>query len=166
MIIGFSQRRQTVSEADRPFTQDQSFIINIDVRSMIMSEINYNITFETDSNIHVSQKANVGDIQQNNTLDHDALFGEFNTVTSHLQNILDLFSGSTVPNSPLTVTIINDFTPEPQECFSISISNVVSDTVRSRDIYKCFNEEEDVDMFFCLHEICIEDDDGLFVDFG
>ena len=165
MIIGFFQRRQTVLEADRPFIQDQLFVINIDIRSMITSEVNYNITFETSSsNIRVGQEASVGNIQQKNILDYDALFGEFNTVTSHLQRTLGLFSGSTVPNSPLTVTIINDFTPELQECFTISISAVVSETVKSRDIYKCFNDEEDIDIFFCLHEVCIEDDDGLFAD--
>ena len=159
MIIGFSQRRQTVSEADRTFIQDQSFPISVGVMSMITSEINYNISFEAFSG-NMGQKASVGDIQQKDILDYDALFGEFNHSTGNLQVTSRMFSGSTFPNSPLTVTIINDFTPEPQECFTMGIGIVIPDIVRSRDVYKCFNEEEDVDTFFCLHEICIEDDDG------
>ena len=163
MIIGFSQRRQTVSEADRPFIKDQSFSTDVDVMGMITSELNYNITFEASSG-NMGQKSSVGDTQQKNMLDYDALFGEFSHSTGNLQVTSRMVSGSTVPNSPLTVTIINDFTPEPQECFTMSIGIVIPDIVRSRDVYKCFDEEEDVDSFFCLHEICIEDDDGQFVD--
>ena len=155
-IIGFTQRRQTVSEADRPFEVDQFFRITVDVRSMAMSEINHFIVFEVPGS-NMDRTARVGPSLTDNILRHDALFGTLNVTTGNLQDTRLLPSGSTVLQTQLTLTIINDFIVESQECFTISIV--------SRDgqlVYGCFDDDDNVDSFFCLHEICIEDDDGLF----
>ena len=161
MIIGFTQRRQTVSEADRPFIQDQSFEITVDVESMIVSERNYDIIFETPAS-NMGRTANVGDSQSANILDHDALFGSFIPFTGDLEDRRLLINGSKVPSSPLTLTIVNDFNPEPLECFTIYIAS--PDVPGDQSIPECSDDDDNSDSFFCLHEICIEDDDGLFRD--
>ena len=160
-IIGFAQRRRTLSEADRPFPQDQFFQITVDVRSMEVSDLNFNVTIEAPGS-NVGRTANVGDVGTSNILSHDALFGILNATTGNLQDVRLLPSGSMTFISPLTLTIINDFRIEPLECFTMSI--VSPDRERGRDTYECFDDDDNSDSFFCLHEICIEDDDGLFRD--
>ena len=161
MIIGFTQRRQTVSEADRPFIQNQSYSITVDVRSMVVSEINYNISFEAPAS-NMGRTATVGDNEAANILDYDALFGYFNATTGDLEDLRLLFNGSKVPETPLTLTIINDFNTESVECFTISIAS--PDIAGNCEIFDCFDDDDNMDSFFCLHEICIVDDDGLCCD--
>ena len=153
MIIGFAQRRRTVSEADTPFIM---FEITVDVRSMIVSEINYEVSFEVPAS-NMWRTANVADLLSANILDHDALFGFFNATTGDLEDARLLINGSTFLSFPLTLSIINDFNPEPLQCFTIDIA--------SPDVaYECFDDDDNSNSFFCLHEICIEDDDGQFRD--
>ena len=144
-------------EIDR---QNQSFTINVEVRSMLESEKSYNVTFKAPTSIMGYAGCN----QPMNLLDYDALFGDFNATTGDFDVRL-LINGSTVLNTPLTLTIVNDFNPEPVECFTINIGSpgIAGDL----DIFECFDDDDDdnMDMYFCLHEICIEDDDGLFIDF-
>ena len=157
-IIGFAQRRRTISEGDRPFMQ--YFDITVDVRSTIPSEITYGISFETLAS-NMGRTANVGDNTATNIIDHDALFGNFNATSGNLEVVRLLLSGSTILSTPLTLTIVNDFNPEPLECFTISI--VIPARGRGCDI-ECFDDDDNSDSFFCLHEICIQDEDGLFRD--
>ena len=157
MIIGFAQRRQTVSETDGILAL--SFLITVDVRSMVVSEINYNVTFEALAS-NMGRTANVGDNLAANLFDHDALFGTLNATTGDFEDLRLLFSGSTTLNTPLTLTIVNDFNPEPEECFTIDVAS--PDVAGDHDIYECFDDDDNMDSFFCLHTICIEDDEGLF----
>ena len=160
MIIGFTQRRRIVSEADGPFRQDLSFLITVDVGSMNVSDINYIVSFEAPAS-NMGRTANVGDNQAlYYTFDHDALFGTFNATTGDLEDLRLLPSGSTILSNPLILTIVNDFNPEPEECFTIDIAS--PDVAGDRNIYECFDDDDNMDSFFCLHEICIVDDDGLF----
>ena len=156
MIIGFAQRRQTVSEADRPRRQDQLFPITVDVRSMVVSEINYNISFLAPAS-NLGRTATVGDNGAANIHYYDALFGYLNATTD-LEDLRLLFSGNKVPETPLTITIINDMNPEPVECFTIDIAS--PDIAGDRETFACFDDDAEMDSFFCLHEICIVDDDG------
>ena len=158
MIIGFTQRKQTVSEADRPSPLQLSFDITVDVMSMIVSEIDYIVFFVAPAS-NVGRTANVGDTQPINILDHDALFGKFSATAGDLEDFRLLKNGSTVLNNPLTLTIVNDFNPEPIKCFTIDIAS--PDVTGDRDIYECFGDDDNSDSFFCLHQICINDDDGL-----
>ena len=161
MIIGFVQRRQTISEADRPFEQLITFPITVAVMSMVTSEINYNVSFEAPAS-NMGRTANVADSSPDNILDHDALFGTFNASTGDLEAARLLINGSLVLQNPLTIDIVNDFNPEPVECFTIDIAS--PDVAGDRDIYECFDDDDNSDSFFCLHEICIVDDDGQFTD--
>ena len=161
MIIGFTQRRQTVSEADRPHVQNQSFLISVDVMSMVQSDINYTVSFEAPAT-NVGRTASVGDNQAVNILDHDALFGYFNAATSNLEDQRLLINGSKNLSTLLALTIVNDFNPEPIECFTIGIASPDVRGGNSIILYECFDDDDNMDSFFCLHEICIENDDGLF----
>ena len=163
MIIGFSQRRQTVSETSGPL--ELVAVLEIDVRSLIVSEINYDVTFETPIS-NMDRTADVGAINPGpaNIFDHDALFGTTNETVGDLEDSRKLPNGQIILSTPLAITIINDFKPECVECFTISIAS--PDITGDRDIYECFDDDDNMDMFFCLHEICIEEDedDGLFID--
>ena len=152
MTIGFTQRRQTVSEADR---QNQSFTVNVEISSMLQSETSYAVTFKAPAN----NMGLVGCNQPLNLLDYDALFENFNVTTGHFDGLRLQINGSMVLSTPLTLTIANDFNPELVECFTISIAS--PDVAKDRDIFECFDDDDNMDMYFCLHEICIEDDDGL-----
>ena len=158
MIIGFTQRRQTVLEAHTPFPQAQSFPITVDVRAMVASEINYTVSYKTPAS-NVGRTANVADSSPANLLDHDALFGYFNPSTGDLEDIRHISNGSIVQ---LTVIIVNDFNVELLECFTIEVFS--PEVVGDRDRFECFDDDDNSDAFFCLHELCIEDDDGLFRD--
>ena len=159
MTIGFTQRRQTVSEAVEPLILDQIFEITVDVRSKIVSEINYYFNFGIFAS---GRTARVGSIETANTFDHDVLFGFINPFTGDLEEARHLINGSKVLSSPLKLTIINDFNPEPLECFTIYIGS--PDIPGDQSIPECFVDDDNSDSFFCEHEICIEDDDGLFRD--
>ena len=161
MIIGFAQRRQNISEADRPFPQDQIFQLFIDVRSLRISEININVTFETRRQQGDGRIAEVEELQVMDFLDHDALFGTLNVANDDLEDNRTLFSGMTVLQNRLNVLIVNDMGAEPVECFELLITS--PDVEGDRDIYECFDDIDNSDSFFCLHEICIVDDDGLFI---
>ena len=127
-----------------------------------MSEINYNVSFEAPAS-NMGRTANVADSRPANILDHDALFGTFNSSTGDFEDRGLLINGLRVLLNPLTITIVNDYNPEPEECFTIGIAS--PDVAGDRDIYECFDDDDNnMDSFFCLHEICIEDDDGLFTD--
>ena len=163
MVIGFVQRRQTVSEAhgNTPLMPALFFDITVNVTSMVESEINYNVTFEAPAS-NADRDADVGDNLAANLLDHDALFGILNATTGDLEDMRVLFSGSKNLSTVLSLTIINDNRFEMLECFTISIAS--PDVAGDRDIYECFNDDDNMDSFHCLHEICIEDDEGLFSD--
>ena len=122
------------------------FPIRINITSNITSEINYEVPLR-----HVD---NVGDATleglQPTTLEFDALFG----AGDPLEEIQILFAGG--QRLQITTFIINDFRPENQECFSLRV--VVMDAILRRN-FRC-NEDGDRDEFFCLHTICIIDDDG------
>ena len=159
MIIGFINRTSNISEADRQFQQQQRFLFEVAVMSMGVSEITINVTIETRPTEGPGRIAEVAHLAVMNFLDQDALFGSINP-DGDLDIVLGLVTGSTILQTPLRVTIINDMDPEPVECFELLI--VSPDVPGDRDIYRCFDDNVNSDSFFCLHEICISDDDGLF----
>ena len=159
MTIGFTQREQTISEADRPFPQDQRFFLDVDVRSEGVSEIDYNVTIVNETRpMMASGVARVADIRADIT-GQDALFGIINAITGDLEDTRLLVNGSTALQTPLTVTIVNDMDPEPVECFELLITS--PDAAVDRERYVCFDDDDSSLSFFCLHKICIGDDDGL-----
>ena len=147
-----------MSEADVPNVTE--FQITVNVMSMIVSEMNYNVIFETPNRSGIGVP-DVGGLKSSIS-GHDVLFGTFNENVDDFQEIHILSSGSL--SAVFIVKIANDLLPEPVECFTISI--VSPDVAGDRDIYECYDDDDNRNMFFCLHDICIEDNDGLFIDFG
>ena len=147
MVIGFEIRNQTVSESQAPAGMD-IFHIGMNITSERRSEINYEVPLR-----HVD---NVGEATleglQPTTLEFDALFG----AGDPLEETQILFAGN--QRLQITTFIIDDFRAEDRECFSLRV--VVMDAGPGvRTNFRC-NEDGAGDAFFCLHTICIIDDDG------
>ena len=153
MVIGFTQREQTVSESQAPPNSDR-FNTVLDVRAMIISEKEFKVNF-----ILLSADA---EVQATNLplKSPDALFGTRGSPTAeisdtHTLKILETIVGAP---SPLEATIIDDFRPEGEESFTIEI--------RIPDSGDCDNFECITDGsvpppggFFCRHTVYILDDD-------
>ena len=146
MVIGFEIRNQRVSESQAPAGMDR-FPLIINIMSEKTSEIDYEVPLR-----HVDHvgEATLEGLQQI-TLGFDALFG----AGDPLEEAQILFPGN--QQLQITTFIINDFRIEDQECFSLRV--VVPDVGRGRMSFRC-NEDGAGDDFFCLHTICIIDDDG------
>lgn len=148
MIIGFVNRTQTVSEGD-------SFHLVIDVATQRPSERTHTIIFRVQ--VADEQQPGIAAVRPlegaGETIDFDAHFGSFNN--NRLQQTDDLNPGeSSIPS--LITQIVNDFEPEEEECFSIQITT--SDNPGDRDLFFC--HPDPATEFFCVHTICIEDNDG------
>ena len=150
MILGFGQRRQTVSEADAPPGEDR-FVLDILITSIRPSEVVY--PFIVRSVIEGQPIIDPVDNIQNPTF--DGLFGyrEYGSINNLV--LLEEPRVNTSMLSLLQVTIRNDNLPEDEECFELSISRV--DPGPQVVTFLC---NDAGDEFLCQHEICIEDDDG------
>ena len=150
MVIGFTLRSQTVSESQIPSGQS-SFIVDIEVMSERASEVDYKFLVRHVDNVGdaaVTREENVMLV----TTGFDALFGFGNP----LEEMQVLAAG----NQQLSVNavIIDDVHAEEEECFTLRI--VVMDTgIGMHRNFTCNEFNNPVD-FFCLHTVCIEDDDG------
>ena len=146
MVIGFVIRNQTVSESQAPAGMDR-FPIIINITSQIESELDYEVPLRHVDNVGEATLEGLLPI----TLEFDALFGRGDPLTE----IQFLSAGG--QQLQITTFIINDFRAEDRECFSLRV--VVRDTPGGRTNFRC-NEDGAGDDFFCLHTICIIDDDG------
>ena len=144
MVIGFEIRSQTVSESEAPAGMER-FPIRINITSEIESEIDYEVPLRHIDNFGETTLEGL----QPTTLIFDALFG----AGDPLEETQNLFAGG--QRLQITTFIINDFRAEDRECFSLRI---VVDAGERRSI-RC-NEDGAGDAFYCLHTICIIDDDG------
>ena len=144
MVIGFEIRNQTVSESQAEFGMDR-FSIVINITSERKSEIDYEVPLRHVDNVG---EATVEGLQPTTT-EFDALFG----TGDPLQELQILFAGG--QRLQMTTFIINDFRAEDRECFSLRYV-VLDPWFRN---FRC-NEDGAGDAFFCLHTICIIDDDG------
>ena len=145
MVIGFEIRNQTVSESQAPAGMNR-FPIRINIMSERESEIDYEVTLRHIDNVGEATLEGL----QPTTVVFDALFG----AGDPLKETQILFAGG--QRLQITTFIINDFRAEDRECFSLRV--VVMDA-GVRRYFRC-NEDGAGDAFFCLHTICIIDDDG------
>ena len=147
MAIGFEIRNLTVSESQAPDGKDR-FTIRINITSNITSEIDYEVPLR---HVDYVGEATLEGLPPT-TPEFDALFG----AGDPLEETQILFAGNRLLQ--ITTFIINDFRAEDRECFSLRV--VVMDTGRGmRMSFRC-NEDGAGDAFFCLHTICIIDNDG------
>ena len=153
MVIGFTQRRQTVSEGQVPGVD--FFPLPIDIRSMIESEQEYTVLFRVQEGMST---ATVEAISQQFSEDFDARFGNRQVDTDPIEDERLLVAGNLELNTAVTTFIENDFLAEEDECYTIAIQS--PDVGGVRDIFDCNEDGSNATSFFCLHTICITNDDG------
>ena len=154
-MIGFSQRSQTTSESDVPLGLDFSILpINIhasrpvDRDYIFMLRLLENISNATVEGINVPFGPLV-----------DALFGiRSESGDRVIQESRLILTGDVEPFGGSAFTQIrNDFRIEERECFTIQIfSGGTSNN------FSCNEDTTNATDLFCLHTICIEDDDGKY----
>ena len=154
MIFGFTTRSQTVSEGDAPPGSDFNFL-RIDVATERTSERIHTIVFR-----HLESASTA--IVQSNFIQRDPLFDAIfgNEDNDPLEERFPLQPGSDfIP--PRVTGVKNDFHLEDDECYTIGI--FTTDVGGAREfLFTCNDDEDMADNFFCLHTICITNDDGKF----
>ena len=157
MIIGFTERRRTVSEGIVPEGEDE-FTLTYPVAALRISERDHLMKFrllEGSSTATVNTRQELGDIDvlRNN----DAVFGRTREENDPIEVLLRLPLGSTTLPQDLPTFIRGDFALEDDECYTV---RVFADNVPGvRQLFTC-NSEANATNYFCEHEICIIDDDG------
>ena len=152
MVIGFTERRRTVSEGLVPGTDEFQFQIDVATR---VSERERRMLYRVLS----SSTATVVSFEFRDNLDYDARFGVDQADT--IEQIDQLLPGRN-STGPLTA-IRDDFVPEDEECYSIQISLI--DYGGWHELFCCdFVDTSSTPPtnFFCEHTICIEDDEGIY----
>ena len=151
MILGFGERRQTVSEADA--TSGQEFINRqIFITSLRTSEISHMVGVR--SVIRGEPIIEPGDGSIQNPM-FDGLFGNRELDTINNLVFIEVLGVNTTTMPGLHVTIRDDFMPEDEECFVLSIFQVNPEF--SIENFRCNVAGT---QFLCIHEICITDNDG------
>ena len=151
MIIGFTQRRQTVSESVAP--PGFNTFLFLGVNSSRISELDYEVQFR----VLETGNATVEAVNLQFQPRFDALFGAIETANSPIEDSRLLFAGIQ-ELSVIGTFIENDFAPEdPIECYEIRILSL---DIMTRILFTCNEDEADPVDFFCIHTICIKDDDG------
>ena len=159
MIIGFSRRRQFISESDAP-PGTGAITLLLDIRSLRISERDHHITFYLTETCNTTVEAYNTPFGSQNI---DALFGQFeddidSTTIKHLEQ---LNFGRLTLEHTVTTTVINDFYPENLECYDIRILELDAPNNNYFDTFSCNDDAiPATEDFFCVHTICIEDDDG------
>ena len=150
MVIGFTERRRTVSEGLVPGVDE--FSLEINVVNLTKSETEHIILYRLLS----SGTATVVSFGFFGDLDFDARFG---AEGDPIEFIYVLLPGSMI--SPLVTRIRNDFLIEAEECYSIRIFPILIPGLREFFMCDFVDTSSTPPMsFFCEHTICIEDDDG------
>ena len=144
MIIGFTTRSQTVSEGDAPPGSDFN-VLTIDVATERTSERFHTIVFR-----HMESASTA--IVQSNVIQHDPLFDALfgNEDNDPIEERYPLQPGSDVIRF------------EDDECYTIGI--FTTDVTGARELFDCNDDADMADNFFCLHTICITDDDGRSIE--
>ena len=152
MVIGFTERRRTVSEG--LFPDSDEFPLQIDVATLRVSEREHRMLYRVLS----SGTATVVSLEFRDNLDYDARFG---TVQADPIEQRDLLLPGRDFITPLPTAIRNDLIPEDEECYTIQISPI--DIPGLRELFVCdFVDTSSTPpmSFFCEHTICIANDDG------
>ena len=161
MIIGFTQRTQTVSESMAQ-PGDVFFPLPIEVATMRTAEREYPMIFRL-------QEASSSAIVEPITgamVDplYDATFGSTRDTIRDPIEVFFVLEALQDTISPLTTFIRNDLRPEYEECFTIRIHPV--DIPGNQVLFSCYDDYYGEDNYYCEHTICIMDDDGWSATFN
>ena len=155
MVIGFTERRRTVSEGQVPGVDE--FQLEIDVAALRVSDRVHPMLYR----VLYSGTASVVSFEFRDNLDYDARFGVVQAYYIYQEDVLLPGRNST---GPLQTAIRNDFIPEDEECYSIQISPIDIPGLKELFICDFVDTSSTPPMgFFCEHTICIEDDDGNYI---
>ena len=157
MIIGFTERRRTVSEGIVPAGEDE-FRLTYPLAALRTSERDHLMTFrlqEGSSTATVNTRQESGDL--NILRNNDAVFGEMREGGAPIEVDLSLPLGSTTLFNELPTFIRGDFAQEDDECYTVRV--FADDVPGVRQLFTC-NSEANATNYFCEHEICIINDDG------
>ena len=155
MIIGFTQRSQTVSESMA--LPGGVFPLPIHVATLRTAEREHPMIFRVQE---ASSSAIVEPIGAVVDPVYDATFGSRDNNGNRIEVVFVLKALDDAVPSMITF-IKNDLRPENEECFTIRIFPV--DVSGRRELFSCNEDDSGADNYFCLTEICIEDDDGRYV---
>ena len=150
-----------MSEAGPTFLLADLFDVLIPVNAARPAEKDVQLLFRV---VETISNATVDSVILDIDSDFDALFG-IRTPGDFLEERRILFMGTTeLVDPPLTARIRKDFVIEELECFTIEILPVEIGSGSGQDdqleSFICNEDEVDAVDHFCLHTICIEDDDG------
>ena len=157
MIIGFTERRRTVSEGIVREGDDE-FRLTYPVAALRTSERDHVMTFrllEGSSTATVNTRNEIVDIDA--LRNNDAIFGEEREENNPIEESLTLPLRSTTLPQDLPTFIRGDFNVEDDECYTVRV--FADDIPGVRQFFTC-NSEANATNYFCEHEICIIDDDG------
>ena len=153
MIIGFTQRSPTVSESMA--LPRSVFPLSIDVATLRTAEREHPMIFRVQEASSSAIVEPIGAVAVDPL--RDARFGSRDNIHDPIEEFFVLEAlQDTI--SPLTTFIRDDRRPEDEECFTIRILPV--DVSGRRELFSCNEDDSGEDNYFCLTEICIEDDDG------
>ena len=151
MILGFGERRQTVSEAE--VWSGQEYINRqIFITSLRTSEVSHIVGVRSVIRGEPIIEPAYGIIE--NPM-FDGLFGnrEHNTINNLV--FMEVLEVNTTMMPALQVSIRDDFFLEEEECFTLSIFQVYPEFFTENFICNMAGTQ-----FLCIHEICITDNDG------
>ena len=152
MIIGFTERMRTISEAEDPTME--LFQIRIALATLRTAEREHAMTIRVQES---SSTAIVEPLLSQTDPDFDAIFGNRDNPGQPIREaVVVQAEQSTIPS--LISFIRNDFVPEDDECFTIRI--FPDDVPGRRELFMCNEDSAGADNYFCQHTICIIDDDG------
>ena len=133
------------------------FPLFVTVSTLRTSERSHTIVFryQESSNTAIVETFTI----QNNPL-YDALFGNRtdNVPLGDPIQVIEILNPGIDVIPSLMTKIRNDFRPEDQECYTISI--MTPDIEGVRESFTCNEDDSNSTEFFCDHTICIMDDDG------
>ena len=159
MIIGFTQRTQTVSESMVQLG-DVFLPLPIYVATMRTAEREYPMYFRVQE---ASSSAIVEPIGAVVNQLYDATFGTRDNIDYPIE-VFFVLEALKDTIFPLTTFIRNDLRPEYEECFTIQI--IPGDIPGNHVLFHCNEDDSGADNYLCEHTICIEDDDGRFATFN
>ena len=139
MIIGFRQRSQTIVESD--------VVLSLDVHSLIVSELDYEVQF------HLQQRSRSTFNGLNDQF--DVQFVNWDNTSDPLKFSSKVLNGSLDLAALLQIRVQNDSSIEPEECYTVALLSP-----DDADSFTCNIDEDNSTDHFCLHTICIADDDG------
>ena len=155
MVIGFTKRRWIEYE-NMTLPGENSFTINIPVDTLRTAERVHPMLFR----LQMSSGPNsaiVNPIIEETNEDFDAIFGSRMSVGAPIIQEFDLVAEMDTIE-PLVISIINDFIPEEEECFTIRIFPI--DVPGRRELFVCNEDGSNATNHFCEITVCIKDDDG------